>query len=133
MYEHLSRTTARPKRRCAMKGCGKHTSFYCVKCTTLLNMSKNTGKRARVYAICSPTVQNANYCFYQHCHGANVLGNVLHQESDIHNVMFAQTFDATTATTAGGKRGNNGKRAVVEVEGDMDDDDSSVDVAEAEL
>ena len=84
----MARTTARPKRRCAMKGCGKHTSFYCVKCTTMLNLAHPNAKRPRVYSICSPTVQNGNYCFYQHACGATALANLVVVESETQSALF---------------------------------------------
>ena len=68
-----------------MRDCRRHTSYYCVKCTRLLDNNHNndnsttnsngpvltsairtTAKRNRVFALCSPLVENNLYCFYRH-------------------------------------------------------------------
>ncbi len=69
-YSHLSGTKSRPKLRCGMKDCRRHTSYYCVKCTReLQHQASGMVGKVKVYALCSPMVENNIYCFYRHSLG----------------------------------------------------------------
>ncbi len=69
-YSHLSGTKSRPKLRCGMKDCRRHTSYYCVKCTReLQHQTSGMVGKVKVYALCSPMVENNIYCFYRHSLG----------------------------------------------------------------
>lgn len=68
-YGHLCRTKSRPKLRCGMKDCRRHTSYYCVKCTRDLQQQTSAGAKSKVFALCSPMVENNFHCFYRHSLG----------------------------------------------------------------
>lgn len=88
-----------------MRDCRRHTSYYCVKCTRELQMQPSGSAKARIFALCSPMVENNFFCFYRHSLGLGERDKAIADELKAQDAQKPKKYSFHT-NRQGNKKGN---------------------------